>query len=108
MNHPGVEQSFVFHRNAKIDLALGVLPESQNGLDLLPIFRDELMFVFSPSHPWAAGRPITRDELRTQPLILYKHSSYTVRAVDDLLSQTEPRAQHDHGNRQHRSDQGTR
>ena len=36
-------------RANKIDLALGVLPEGQNGLDLLPVFRDELMFVFGPS-----------------------------------------------------------
>ncbi len=72
-------------RANKIDLALGVTPDSHGGLDLQPVFRDELMFVFAPSHPWAAGRPITRDELRTQPLILYKHSSYTVRAVDDYF-----------------------
>jgi len=72
-------------RANKVDLALGVAPESQNGLELQQIFRDELMFVFAPSHPWAVGRPITRDELRQQPFILYKQSSYTVRAVEDYF-----------------------
>jgi DNA-binding transcriptional LysR family regulator len=72
-------------RANKADLALGVAPDTQSGLATRPVFRDELMFVFAPSHPWAAGRPITRDELRTQPLILYQRASYTARVVGDFF-----------------------
>jgi DNA-binding transcriptional LysR family regulator len=72
-------------RSNKIDLGVGVGPEGQPPLEVRPLFRDELMFVFAPSHPWAAGRPIARDELRMQPLILYQRSSHTARMVNDFF-----------------------
>jgi DNA-binding transcriptional LysR family regulator len=72
-------------RGNKIDLGLGVAPESNGGLEVRPLFRDELMFVFAPSHPWSAGRPISRDELRTQPLILYQRASLTARTVNEFF-----------------------
>jgi DNA-binding transcriptional LysR family regulator len=68
-----------------VDLAIGVAPESQAGLEVRPLFRDELMFVFAPAHSWSGGRPISRDELRTQPLILYEHSSATAQLVDNFF-----------------------
>lgn len=66
----------------KVDVAVGIAPDHDTGLELRPIFRDELMFVFAPSHPWSAGKTISRDELRTQPLIIYQRSSATVRLVN--------------------------
>jgi DNA-binding transcriptional LysR family regulator len=66
----------------KVDLAVVVAPENQTGLDVRPLFKDELMWVFAPSHPWAAGRPISSEELRKQPLILYQRSSATARLFD--------------------------
>src|SRR5262245_40241604 len=60
-------------RHSRLDLAVGVAPPQQSGLELRSLFRDELMFVFAPGHPWAAGRPISRDDLRKQPFILYRH-----------------------------------
>src|SRR5580765_3596323 len=59
----------LLHQN-RIDLALGVAPESDEDLEIRPIFKDELLFAFAPSHPWATAHSIPRDELRTQPLIL--------------------------------------
>lgn len=61
-------------RANKIDLALGIAPEKNGGLEVRPVFTDELMFVFAPNHPWAAGKPIGQDELRSQPLIVYQRS----------------------------------
>jgi len=69
----------------KIDLALGVRPEDAADLDMRPMFEDELLFAFASTHPWAAGLPITRDELRRQPLILYQRHSFTSRLVDDYF-----------------------
>jgi DNA-binding transcriptional LysR family regulator len=66
----------------RIDLALGVAPESTGALDMRPIFRDELLFTFGPSHPWATAPSISREDLRTQPLILYQRSSLTAELVD--------------------------
>ena len=76
-------------RSNKIDLGIGVAPDTHTSLEVRPLFRDELMFVFAPSHPWAAGRPISRDELRMQPLILYQRSSLTARAVHDFFRSLE-------------------
>lgn len=72
-------------RANQLDLALALEPEEAGGLDCRPIFRDELMFVFSSSHPWAAGRPLAREELCTQPFILYHRSSRTMRLVDEFF-----------------------
>jgi DNA-binding transcriptional LysR family regulator len=66
----------------RLDLLFGVLPDQSPGLDVRPVFKDELLFVFAPTHPLAAGKPITRDELRKQPLILYGRSSVTAQLVD--------------------------
>jgi LysR family transcriptional regulator, low CO2-responsive transcriptional regulator len=69
----------------QIDLALGVTPESKGDLVLRPVFRDELLFVFAPSHPWATAQSISREDLRKQPLILYQRKSLTARIVDDYF-----------------------
>ncbi len=68
-----------------LDLALGVSPEDASALELKPIFRDELMFVFANSHPWAQARSISPEDLRRQPLILYQRFSRTARLVDDYF-----------------------
>jgi DNA-binding transcriptional LysR family regulator len=69
----------------RIDLALGILPENDDRFDLRPVFRDELLLVFSHSHPWADGRAIPADDLRKQPLILYQRASFTARLVEDFF-----------------------
>jgi DNA-binding transcriptional LysR family regulator len=69
-------------QQSKVDLVLGLAPASQTGLAVRPMFRDELMFVFSPAHAWADGRPITRDEILKQQLIVYQRSSFTAQLVD--------------------------
>ncbi len=74
-------------RNNKVDLALGIAPENSNGLEVRPIFRDELMFVFSSAHPWSDGRPVTRDEIRAQQFIMYRHTSVTAQLIDDHFRQ---------------------
>lgn len=71
-------------RANKVDLAFGVAPESHAGLELRPLFRDELMFVFAPSHPWAAGKPISREELSSQPLIIPQRASSTSRLINQF------------------------
>ena len=72
-------------RANKVDLALGVAPESHSGLEARPIFKDELMLTFAPSHPWAAGRPIGREELRHQPIILTQRSSLTAQLINQFF-----------------------
>jgi len=69
----------------RIDLGLGVAPADKVALELRPVFKDELMFTFAPAHPWANARSISRDELRTQPLIYYQRASITAKMVDQYF-----------------------
>ena len=72
-------------RQNRIDLALGLEPSNKSGLEVRPLFQDELFFTFSPSHPWSAGRPIRRQEISKQTFILYQRSSITARLVEDYF-----------------------
>lgn len=74
-------------RESKVDLVFGIAPENPNGLELRPIFRDELMFVFSSAHPWSDGRSLTREEIRTQQFIVYHRNSVTARLIDKHFRQ---------------------
>ena len=74
-------------RERRIDLALGVAPDPTRGLEQRPLFEDEMMLVFAPGHVWAEGKPVTREELRSQPLILYQRRSLTGGVVDDYFKQ---------------------
>ncbi len=69
----------------RIDLALGIQPERDARFDYRSIFRDELLLVFAPTHPWSAGKPISADELRKQPIILYQRASFTARLVAEFF-----------------------
>jgi len=74
----------MLHQN-RIDIALGVAPENDPALEIRPIFKDELLFAFAASHRWAAATALSREELRTQPLILYQRSSLTAQWVDQYF-----------------------
>lgn len=76
-------------RENQVELALAISPETSVGLEVRPIFRDELMFVFSPSHPWAQGRPIPREEISAQPFIGYDRSSFTAKLIDQYFRRLE-------------------
>jgi DNA-binding transcriptional LysR family regulator len=72
-------------RQNRVDLALGVAPENHTGLELRPIFKDELMFTFAPAHPWANGRLIAREDLRQQSIILTQRTSLTAQLVTQFF-----------------------
>jgi len=74
----------LLHQN-KVDIALGLAPPNPVGLAMRPIFRDELLFVFSPCHSWSDGRALTRDEIQKQQFILYSRSSLTAHLLDDYF-----------------------
>jgi len=72
-------------RENRLDLGIGIEPENSTGLEVRPLFRDELMFVFSPSHPWANGRVPDRTDISVQPLIIYQRASVTSRLMEDYF-----------------------
>jgi len=69
----------------KIDLALGVEPANTTHLASRLLFKDELLFAFPPSHPWASAKSVPRHEISSQPLILYHQTSVTADLVDDYF-----------------------
>ena len=65
-----------------VDMAVMVRPDRQNKLAYHDLFEDELQFLVSPLHPWAAAGKVDRRELGEQPLVLYSQNSASYRLVD--------------------------
>jgi DNA-binding transcriptional LysR family regulator len=74
-------------RETKIDLALCIVPENSPGLELRPVFRDELMFVFAPVHEWANGRAITAANISSEQFICHHRASFTTGLLVNHLKQ---------------------
>ncbi len=73
-------------QNNHIDLAIVLEPKNPDAFDIHPLFEDELAFVLSPSHHWAA-EGVKRDEIPKQNYILYQKNSYTQRLIEDYFRQ---------------------
>lgn len=71
--------------SGRVDLALTLEPKPEESLVFDPVFEDEMAFVLSPQHPWAAAGAVCREEVPTQNYILYDRNSYTFRLVDDYF-----------------------
>lgn len=73
-------------RSNQVDLVL-TLESEANSADLVfrPLFEDELKFLVSPMHPWAAKQRAPVEEIGAESLILYNKNSYTFRLVDDYF-----------------------
>jgi LysR family transcriptional regulator, low CO2-responsive transcriptional regulator len=76
-------------QEAKVDVAITVTLEEPSGVSVRQLFRDELMLVFAPTHPWAKSAPISAEELRKQPLILFPKSSTTRRLLENHFERLE-------------------
>ncbi len=68
--------------NGHADLVLSLEPGPEAGVEFIPLFSDELQFLVSAQHPWAVAGRVVREEIPTQPYILYSRSSYTSRLVE--------------------------
>jgi DNA-binding transcriptional LysR family regulator len=74
-------------RSSRIDLALTLEPKNEDQLEFHPLFSDELVFLLSPQHPWAADGRVVREDIPRQNYILYSKASYTFRMVEDYFRQ---------------------
>lgn len=77
-----VTEAIELLHNGHADLVLSLEPGPEAGVEFVPLFSDELMFLVSARHPWATGRQVVREEIPTQPYVLYSRSSYTSRVVE--------------------------
>lgn len=75
------------------DLAIMLEPERYRELEFVPLFKDELMFVTTPVHPWAKAREVTPQMLAEETLIVYNRSSTTYRMLSDHLREERLAAQ---------------
>lgn len=80
---PGDAPVMVQHLLAEtVDMAVMVRPERQTKLAYYDLFEDELEFLVSPLHPWAAAGKVDRRTLGEQPLVLYGQNSASYRLVE--------------------------
>ena len=68
-----------------IDLALMLEPEGLKELTFVPLFEDEMRFLVAPGHAWAREGRVLRDGFEDETLILYNHTSYTFRLVQEYF-----------------------
>lgn len=75
--------------NGHADLVLSLEPGPDAGVEFIPLFGDELMFLVSAQHPWAVAQRVVREEIPTQPYILYSRSSHTSRLAEAYFRREE-------------------
>ena len=68
-----------------IQVALLEGPDHRTDVHIEPFMEDHMVLVVPSSHEWA-GRKITLDELRTQPLLVREFGSGSRRVVEQALS----------------------
>jgi DNA-binding transcriptional LysR family regulator len=68
----------------EVDLGLIIKPEDASGIQIQPVFEDEIIFVVAPGHPWAGERN-TRALAEPQTFILSSRQSYTWQLVSESL-----------------------
>ena len=59
----------------RIDLAIMLEPETTSDLDFISLFEDELCFLSSPMHAWAATGRVDRESLPAETFIHYNKTS---------------------------------
>ena len=84
-----VSKSIDLLHEGQADLVLSLEPGPEAGVEFLPLFTDELMFLVSAAHPWATARSVVREQIPTQPYILYSRASYTSRLIDGYFRHEE-------------------
>ena len=72
-------------RSNQIDVAVMLKPTSREDVEFRPLFEDEMLFLVSPLHRWAAQRCVPRGEIAQETFILYSKASYTFRMVGEYF-----------------------
>jgi DNA-binding transcriptional LysR family regulator len=76
----------VVEQVARRELELGVVGAGgrQRGVSFEPFYRDEVVLVVLPGHP-RAGKSLTLDELKSEPLVLMQEGAGIRQMIDDEL-----------------------
>lgn len=73
MIEPGdYERNLALLGSGLLDLSIMVRPLDCSGLEFVPLFEDELLFIVSPDHPWARrGKAALREDSAGKTLLVY-------------------------------------
>src|SRR5712664_3176052 len=72
-------------RAGRVDAGLLTLPVEESDLMTMPVLREELLLVTTPTHPLAKRKRIVPQDLHGQPFVLFEPGSNTRRVIDRFL-----------------------
>jgi DNA-binding transcriptional LysR family regulator len=73
-------------RGGRVDAGLLTLPIEESDLVTMPVLREELMLITTPTHPLARRRRVSAQDLGNQPFILFEVGSATRRVIDHFFA----------------------
>jgi DNA-binding transcriptional LysR family regulator len=73
-------------REGRVDVGLLTLPVEGSDLVTVPVLREELLLVTTPTHPLARRRRILPRDLAGHPFVLFEQGSATRRVIDRFLA----------------------
>ena len=73
-------------RGGRVDAGLLTLPVDESDLVTVPVLREELMLITTPTHPLARRRRVAPQDLGRQPFIHFELGSATRRVIDQFFA----------------------
>src|SRR2546425_3263714 len=73
-------------RGGRVDAGLLTLPVEGSDLVTVPVLREELLLVTTPTHPLAKRRRVTPKDLDGQPFVLFELGSATRKVIDTFFA----------------------
>src|SRR5439155_15707485 len=73
-------------RAGRVDAGLLTLPVDEADLVTVPVLREELLLVTTPTHPLAKRRRVTPKDLDGQPFVLFEVGSATRKVIDQFFA----------------------
>ena len=73
-------------RAGRVDAGLLTLPVDEADLVTVPVLREELLLVTTPTHPLARRRRLTARDLAGQPFVLFEVGSGTRKVIDHFFA----------------------
>jgi DNA-binding transcriptional LysR family regulator len=73
-------------RGGRVDAGLLTLPVAESDMVTVPVLREELLLVTTPTHPLARRRKVTPKDLARVPFILFEVGSATRKVIDTFFA----------------------
>jgi DNA-binding transcriptional LysR family regulator len=73
-------------RAGRIDAGLLTLPVDESDLITVPVLREELLLVTTPTHRLARRKKVTPQDLAEEPFVLFEAGSATRRVIDHFFA----------------------